>query len=50
MMHALSGADAVTATYIVGKQLARKALETTNPDKLSIDGNLQAHIDEVCSS
>ena len=27
VMHALSGADTVTATYNVGKQLARKAME-----------------------
>ena len=50
VMHALSGADTVTATYNVGKQLARKALETTNPEKLSIAGDVQADLDEVCSS
>ena len=49
-MPTLSGADTVTATYNVGKQLARKALETTNPEKLSIAGDLQADIYEVCSS
>ena len=50
VMHALSGVDTVTATYNVGKQLVLKALETTNPEKLSIAGNLQADLDEVCSS
>ena len=50
VMHALSWADTVTATYNVGKQLARKALETTNPEKLSIAGDLQVNLDEGCSS
>ena len=50
VMHALSGADTVIATYNVGKQLARKALETTNLEKLLIAGDLQADLDEVCSS
>ena len=50
VMHALSGADTVTAIYNVGKQLERKALETTNPEKLSIAGDLQTDLDEVCSS
>ena len=50
VMHTLSGAGTVTATYNVGKQLAREALETTNPEKLSIAGDLQADLDEVCSS
>ena len=50
VMYTLSGADTVTATYNVGKQLARKAIETTNPEKLFIVGDLQADIDEVCSS
>ena len=49
-MHALAGGDTVTATYNVGKQLARKALETTNPEKLSIAGDIQADLYEVCSS
>ena len=47
VMHALSGADSVTANYNVVKQLARKGLETTNPEKLSIAGDLQADLDEV---
>ena len=50
VMHALAGADTVTAIYNVGKQLERKALETTNPEKLSIAGDLQTDLDEVCSS
>ena len=50
VMHARSGADTGTATYNMGKQLARKALETTNPEKLSIAGDLQADLDEVCRS
>ena len=50
IMHASTEADTVTATYNVGTQLARKALETTNPEKLSIVGDLQADLDEVCSS
>ena len=50
LMYALSGADTVTATDNVGKQLARKAFETTNPEKLSIAGDIQADIGEVCSS
>ena len=49
-MQALPGADTVTATCDVGKQLALKALGTTNPEKLSIAGDLQADLDEVCSS
>ena len=50
VVHALSGADTVTATYNVGKQLERKAFETTNPEKLSIAGDIQADLDELCSS
>ncbi len=50
VMRSLLGADNVTATYDVGKQLALKALETTNQEKLSIAGDLQADLDEVCSS
>ena len=49
LVHAPSGDDNVTATYDVGKQLARKAIETTNPEKLSIADDLQADHDEVCS-
>ena len=49
VMHALPAADTATATYDVGKQLALKALETTNPEKLSIAGDLQADLDEVRS-
>ena len=49
VMHAPSGTDDVTATYNVGKQLARKVLETTNPENMSIAGDLQTDLDEVCS-
>ena len=45
VMHALSWPNTVTAIYNVGKQLARNALETTNPEKLSIAGDLQADLD-----
>ena len=34
----------------MGKQLVRKALETTNPERLSIAGDLHADVDEVGSS
>ena len=51
VMYALSGADNITATYKqLGKQLARKTLETTNPEKVSIAGDFQANLDEECSS
>ena len=50
VMYPISGADAVTSTYNVGKQLTLKALETTYPEKLSIAGDLQTDLDEVCSS
>ena len=50
VIQALPGADTVTATCDVGKQLALKALGTTNPEKLSIAGDLQADLDKVCSS
>ena len=50
VMLALTGADTVAATYNVGKKQGLKTLETTNPDTLSIIGDPQADLDEVCSS
>ena len=47
VMHALTGADTVAATYNVGKKQGLKTLETTNPDTLSIIGDPQADLDEV---
>ena len=47
VMHALSGADTVTATYNVGKQLAMKQpIHTICP----FAGDSQADLDEICSS
>ena len=47
VMHALSGADTVTATYNVGKQLARKQpTKTICP----FAGDSQADLDEISSS
>ena len=43
--HALSGADTVTSTFNVGKHLARKTLETTNPETFPIAGDLHADLD-----
>ena len=47
VMHALSGADTVTATYNVGKHLAMKQpTQTICP----FAGDSQADLDEICSS
>ena len=47
VMHALSGADTVTATYNVGKQLAMKQpTQTICP----FAGDSQADLYEICSS
>ncbi len=51
VMHALTLADAVTATYNVGKQLAREAMEQpTQTICPSLHGDPQADLDQVCSS
>lgn len=50
VMHALTGTDTVAATYNMGKKVALKALQTFDPEILSIVGDPQANLDEVCSS
>ncbi len=50
VMHALTGADTVAATYNVGKKSALKALQAIDPESLSIIGVPQADLNEVCSS
>ena len=51
VMHALTLADTVTATYNGGKQLARKAMEQpTQTHCPSLHGDPQADRDKVCSS
>lgn len=50
VMHALTGTDTVAATYNVGKKMALKSLRAFDQKSLSIIGDPQADLSEVCSS
>ena len=50
VMLALTGAESVTATYNVGKQVARKAMEQPIQTMCPSLVTPQADLDQVCSS
>lgn len=50
VMHVLTGTDTVAATYNVGKKSALKALDATDPNRLSSIGVPDADINVVCVS